>query len=86
MDNLTIPPSEMNEKAEDSGNESGDTLMALQELSLNTDQNDHAKLSENPQFKKMLIKYGDNFPASEDVIYSRIVTKVCLMINISCIN
>ena len=59
--------------------ESSDVLMSLQELSLDSDQSDYAKLSENAQFKKMLIKHGDNFPSPEQLLYSRVVIKVeCL--------
>ena len=74
---LHLPKSECKE-GEDSlnDNEMGDTLMALQELSLESDQNDYAKLRETPQFKKMLIKHGDNFPSPEKLLYSRVVIKV----------
>lgn len=63
-------------KEGETANESADMLMALEELSLESDQNDYAKLSENPQFKKMLIKHGDNFPIPEKLLYSKIVIKV----------
>ena len=79
MASLHVPKSEY--KQSDDGlndNEMGDTLMALQELSLESDQNDYAKLRENPQFKKMLIKHGDNFPVPEKLLYSRVVIKVWL--------
>ena len=79
MSHLPIPSSEVKE-GEDSFNktESSDMLMSLQELTMDTDQNDHAKLSENPQFIKMLAKHGDNFPAQEEFLYSRAIIKVKL--------
>lgn len=58
------------------GDEAEDVLLALEEMSIDPKQRDYAQLSENPQFKKMIIKHGDNFPVPEDLLYSGVVVKV----------